>query len=204
MMPSRLSQARCDRSLVRSLIWLALLAAGCGHAGPPAEREPRAPEPAPAAAPPASEAPGATADAELARAEAELERARAELNESLPRAFASAPASAPAAAAGAAPEKPKDDVASSAPSAPRADADTPRPVAKGRARAEADVANEAEERSEKKQVSPCERSCKAFVSLERAKSAICRLDTPGGARCGRAEDIFRDAQSRVASCACQR
>jgi hypothetical protein len=49
---------------------------------------------------------------------------------------------------------------------------------------------------------PCATACRAFGSLLRAKDAVCRLEAPRGERCARAEDIVREAEGRVRSCAC--
>ena len=48
----------------------------------------------------------------------------------------------------------------------------------------------------------CETTCKAWSSLLRAKSAICRMDQ-SGTRCTRAENVVRDAKPRVEPCGCQ-
>jgi hypothetical protein len=76
-------------------------------------------------------------------------------------------------------------------------------AAKPKATAESKAAEQADEEAPAKTEDPCETGCKAFASLLRAKAAVCRLDTPGGARCNRAEDIAREAQGRVRSCSCQ-
>jgi len=49
----------------------------------------------------------------------------------------------------------------------------------------------------------CDNACRAFASLSRAASAVCRLDGNGGSHCSRAKKIVADSQQRVASCACQ-
>jgi hypothetical protein len=49
----------------------------------------------------------------------------------------------------------------------------------------------------------CENACRAFASLSRAASAVCRMDGDNGAHCTRAKRVVSDSQSRVASCACQ-
>jgi hypothetical protein len=189
------------RSALRRLFTAALLACSCSRAAPQVQPE-GAPEAAP---PPPPAAPAAAAPApleplgELERAEAELDQARAELNASLAENFASAPR---AAAGGAR----KDEGANLDRAAPRAH-EKVSPKKKASEAAPAQSQAEAERPSaddRDKGGSACERSCKAFASLERAKSAICRLDTPSGARCGRAEGIVREAESRVASCACPR
>ena len=49
----------------------------------------------------------------------------------------------------------------------------------------------------------CDNACRAFASLSRAASAVCRLDGDGGAHCSRAKKVVADSQQRVANCACQ-
>lgn len=48
----------------------------------------------------------------------------------------------------------------------------------------------------------CENACRAFSSLSRAASAVCRLDGKDGAHCARAKRMRADSQQRVTSCAC--
>ena len=48
----------------------------------------------------------------------------------------------------------------------------------------------------------CEEACRAFSSLSRAASAVCRLDGSGGTHCSHAKHVLTDAQQRVASCSC--
>lgn len=48
----------------------------------------------------------------------------------------------------------------------------------------------------------CEDACRAFSSLTRAASAVCRLDGASGTHCSHAKHIVADAQQRVASCSC--
>jgi hypothetical protein len=48
----------------------------------------------------------------------------------------------------------------------------------------------------------CEEACRAFSSLSRAASAVCRLDGSSGTHCSRAKQVLSDAQQRVASCSC--
>ncbi len=48
----------------------------------------------------------------------------------------------------------------------------------------------------------CENACRAFASLSRAASAVCRLDGSSGAHCSHAKHVLADAQQRVASCSC--
>jgi len=49
----------------------------------------------------------------------------------------------------------------------------------------------------------CEDACRAFSSLSRAASAVCRLDGNGGTHCSHAKHVLADAEQRVASCSCQ-
>lgn len=51
--------------------------------------------------------------------------------------------------------------------------------------------------------SMCDNACRAFASLSRAASAVCRLDGDNGAHCTHAKRVLSDSQQRVASCACQ-
>ena len=48
----------------------------------------------------------------------------------------------------------------------------------------------------------CENACRAFSSLSRAASAVCRLDGDGGSHCAHAKRVLSDSQLRVASCSC--
>lgn len=48
----------------------------------------------------------------------------------------------------------------------------------------------------------CEDACRAFSSLSRAASAVCRLDGENGTHCSRAKHVQADAQQRIASCSC--
>jgi len=48
----------------------------------------------------------------------------------------------------------------------------------------------------------CENACRAFSSLSRAASAVCRLDGNGGSHCAHAKRVVADSQHRVASCSC--
>ncbi|MES1175916.1 MAG: hypothetical protein ABUL62_16465 [Myxococcales bacterium] len=48
----------------------------------------------------------------------------------------------------------------------------------------------------------CENACRAFSSLSRAASAVCRLDGNGGSHCTHAKRVLADSQVRVASCSC--
>ena len=49
----------------------------------------------------------------------------------------------------------------------------------------------------------CDNACRAFASLSRAASAVCRLDGDGGSHCSRAKKVVADSQQRVSACACQ-
>ena len=151
-------------------------------APPPAPAE--APAPAPAAAPVdesetserhREEALQAPAKRdELGEAVAELERARTELDSALaPRAARPAATGSSGASRGA------DADASRAPAAP---------------------APKAEKKSSE---SSCSTACRAFTSLERAASAVCRLAGEKDARCTHAHDVLTDAQKRVTVCGCQ-
>lgn len=168
----------------------ALLAVGCaGRRSAPSTGAP------PVASEPRASSDGADALASLEAAEAELEQARRELETST---AAFGVASAPAAATGAA-----APTAQAAPPAERDAAEASKPKKRDAAdQAEAGRAEQAESRATAPP--PCVTPCKAFASLLRAKDAVCRLDAPNGARCARAESIVREAESRVASCACER
>jgi hypothetical protein len=48
----------------------------------------------------------------------------------------------------------------------------------------------------------CEDACRAFASLTRAASAVCRLDGDGGSHCSHAKSVVTESQRRVASCTC--
>lgn len=49
----------------------------------------------------------------------------------------------------------------------------------------------------------CENACRAFSSLSRAASAVCRLDSSSSnSHCLRARRVVADSQQRVASCSC--
>ncbi|MGC4095214.1 MAG: hypothetical protein QM756_46295 [Polyangiaceae bacterium] len=85
---------------------------------------------------------------------------------------------------------------------------SPKPSAPAKGAAEAPAAAPATQpaddaEGESAPGNPCDTGCKAFASLLRAKAAVCRLDSPGGSRCTRAEDIAREAEGRVRSCSCR-
>ena len=48
----------------------------------------------------------------------------------------------------------------------------------------------------------CEDACRAFSSLSRAASAVCRLDGSSGTHCSHARQVLADAERRIASCSC--
>lgn len=48
----------------------------------------------------------------------------------------------------------------------------------------------------------CERACKAFSSLERAASGICRIAGESDARCTKARGVVTEHRPRVAACGC--
>src|SRR5450755_3717761 len=48
----------------------------------------------------------------------------------------------------------------------------------------------------------CEEACRAFASLTRAASAVCRLDGDGGSHCSHAKRVVTESQRRVANCTC--
>lgn len=165
---------------------------------------PASASPAPAAAPEEGAPSSARFDdadfATLEEAEAALERARADLDrlallDRTPGVAAEAPAAAP----------PSPSRAGSGASGDLSYADKKKGerARAAKATAESKAAEQADEEAPAKTEDPCETGCKAFASLLRAKAAVCRLDTPGGARCNRAEDIAREAQGRVRSCSCQ-
>lgn len=142
----------------------------------------------------------------LEQAEAELEQARLALAQvggglsapaGAPVAAAPAPAPppSPATRSASAEKEKKRAAADEAPSFPNAVRDTSR--AEGAA-VQAESAEDAASRDDNR----CETTCKAYASLLRAKSAVCRLDAPGGARCARAEGIVRDATPQIQSCHC--
>jgi hypothetical protein len=156
---------------------LLLLSVACGRAAPEAAA-PQADEAAPTSL--AGSAEQQEEPATLAEAEALLEKAKADLD----RLALNEPGGVPATAAA---------------------APAPAPPAPARAEAERPAEKSAAEdgASPKKEPSTCETACKAFSSLERASSAVCRLDTEAPAkRCERAKQIKDDAARRVSSCSC--
>ena len=173
------------------------------EATPPSAAPAVAPAPPPAslAAPKSADKADDADFATLEEAEAALERARVDLNRlallDRPGGFAEAPAAAPVPAA---PSK-----ASRGAGAANDEARAEKKVARAReAKPSAHAESEAPaEGAAAKGENACDTGCKAFASLMRAKAAVCRLDSPGGARCSRAEDIAREAEGRVRSCGCQ-
>jgi hypothetical protein len=111
----------------------------------------------------------------LAAAEAEFEQARSELYAAL--APARDRSSAGAAPPASRPAKPADAESS---------ADAPKQKAEKKA-------------SE----GGCATACRAFDSLGRAASAVCRLAGESDERCTRAKGIVSDAQRKVTSCGCK-
>lgn len=187
----------CRRSLWLALISL-LVTAACGRASAP-ETEPKS---APASA--AEEAPQS-----LDRAEAQLEQARAELEQIQGELGAQATLSRQASPG--AGQSPPPAPATTQAAAPAAESEGARPEARSAPKKaesrELDVAKDdavPAEEAPANRLSSCERSCKAFGSLQRARDAVCRLDEQGGARCARADGILQDAASKVQSCGCPR
>jgi hypothetical protein len=184
-------QARVNRFFSGGVLSLSLIS-GC--AAPHTESQPGPLAPAAEPARPA-EVPSSTAEkfesseakrdavsksadddrlATLPDAERALERARAELDAAL---LVPAPAPSAGAAPASAPQQDKDE-RREAPHASRKAASPPPPPT-------------------------CEIGCRAFASLKRAASAICRLDEADGARCNHAKRVVSDAERHVASCACR-
>jgi len=48
----------------------------------------------------------------------------------------------------------------------------------------------------------CETSCKAFLSLERAAAAICRIAGDADSRCAAAQKTVEKNRQRISECAC--
>lgn len=179
------------RALGRTALLLGVgLLAGCGRAP-----EAMAPSPETKAAP-AAIVPATTDDARaaeeeseprtLAEAEALLEKSRSELESlALNRSMTTISGGAPANAAPAQAPSPAPPGAQNAPK-----------------RAEKSADEQAEGSARSKDSNSCETACKAFSSLDRASSAVCRLDADGGQRCERARRIREEARLRVASCSC--
>jgi hypothetical protein len=67
-------------------------------------------------------------------------------------------------------------------------------------RAEAAPAPKAEKKASE---TGCPTACRAFSSLGRAASAVCRLAGEKDARCTRAHGMVADAEKRVAACGCR-
>jgi len=152
-------------------------------AAPPAP-PPEAPAPAAAAAQMEAESQRANEESvstakdkgrdDLGEAVAELEQARVELDSAL-----STHRARPASASGAAPSRGAD-----LDEAPRGEA-KPAPKAE-----------------KKTGESSCSTACRAYASLGRAASAVCRLAGEKDARCTHAHEVMADAERRVAVCAC--
>ena len=76
----------------------------------------------------------------------------------------------------------------------------------GPARRRAGRAEESEAKASQapKTVSPCMNACRAFASLERAATAVCRLAGDANERCSRARRVLAESEERVTACRCQR
>lgn len=173
-----------------ALLWVGLSLCACGRKiEPPAEAPASPPEAAPAPAtefaepappPPAAAAPGDSRnELESAQDKDSLSTAEAEFEQARAELDAALPVAKPQSpAAGAA-----------APSRSRA----------------TDAADEAPKPKAEKKSSEngCATACRAFASLGRAASAVCRLTGDADARCTRAKGILTDAERRVASCSCR-
>jgi hypothetical protein len=169
-------------SSAKSLIAAAIVMGLTACAGQP--KSTSAPDPVQGAPPPMAPS-DESAPQTLAEAEAALERARSELLAVVP--------GVPLAAAAPSMDR---AVPESAPAEREEDASS----AGG---AEVPKAQRSEGYAEhKRDAAPCETACKAFVSLQRARDAVCRLEEPRGPRCERAEGIVRDAEGRMPSCVC--
>lgn len=170
------------------------LGLACGRK---AEREPTAPsaEPAPESGTPAMAAPPpapATMEGEsksfaespadddaLARAQTDLEQAQDQLELALgspPSQSAPTGAGAPAPAA-ASPKRSRD--------------------------AESSSKDEAAKPDKKGGETSCQTACRAFQSLGRAASSICRLAGTEDGRCSHARSVVAQAERRVSSCGCK-
>ncbi len=65
------------------------------------------------------------------------------------------------------------------------------------------AADEAPAKAEKKsEGSSCSTACRAFSSLERAATAVCRITGEKDGRCSHAHAVLADAKKRVAVCPC--
>lgn len=194
----------------RAAAMTALVLAGCARAENEKAPATAAPPPTPAAAPAAEQAPAPAVAAKptpaddlqtLESAEAALERARTELDQATVAFYDTrdrgsntdedrAPGSARA--SGAAEPAKRREVRRQTGSG--AVASAPKAAEKA---APSDAAALSEEGN------ACETACKAWSSLLRAKDAICRLDSPTGARCNRAQGVVRNAEARVSVCNCK-
>jgi hypothetical protein len=184
---------------VASGLALALVLGACGaqertppaaapEPPPPAERARDAdkdiapPSPAPAAAPSTLEEESAKPernqdDGHFAQPPDDLATAQA----SLDRARAELDAAL-------APRKAKPAATAGAPAASRGAADEAGPAPK----------------AEKKTAEPgCATACRAFSSLGRAASAVCRLAGEKDTRCSQAHGVVADAEKRVSACGCR-
>jgi hypothetical protein len=182
--PQPFSPAACATWLV-----LGCLFSGCARSVSPAEPGAEAPTSSPGS--PTS----ASATETLEQAEEELERARLALAQlgGSPRAPAPAPASSPVTPSGELSRK-RSSADEAPPAPPASQAPSRKEKSSDQAESEASPRDSGNDK--------CETTCRAYASLLRAKSAVCRLDAPNGARCARAEGIVRDATPQVQSCQC--
>jgi hypothetical protein len=63
-------------------------------------------------------------------------------------------------------------------------------------------AEKPDKKAESDPLAACDTSCKAFLSLERAAAAICRLAGEADARCMQARKSVERNRQRIAECAC--
>jgi hypothetical protein len=82
---------------------------------------------------------------------------------------------------------------------PAAPSASPAPEAPGKAGSEA---QQPEAKASDDLALRCETACKAFLSLERAAAAICRLGGEADARCTRAKSTVEKNRQRISECAC--
>jgi len=183
------------------LLWVLAVVVGCGRATAPTPSAPVAPPPPP---PPAAQAPAA------APTEAEPEGYSFDDKATAPREYEEMRRNSATAHA----ERP-DDLESAqaelersrvelnralAGPAPRPSSGGGAPAAASRGAA-ADAAPPA--KAEKKSAeSSCATACRAFASLERAASAVCRITGEKDGRCSHAHAVVSDAKQRVAVCTC--
>lgn len=148
---------------------------GATAAPPP----PASPAPEPAAEREKDEEEGRFAQRDdLASAQAELEAARRELESALEPVALNKPSATAGAAAPPAAAAPRRSAPAEADEAPKTKAD-------------------------KKSETSCQTACRAFQSLGRAASSICRLTSDKDDRCSHARDVVSQAERRVTACACR-